>query len=626
MIHILKKIVRKNPLLKKILIVGAQNAASFSVSSRLSLSATALLLDSRNSTAERKFRKNLYDFAIYLQKLSFDKLMNVINSRAYLESIHPAHKSVDLSEKEQAFVRTLRQSLDDNTDSLETQKNFFIAMLYFQPYDLPEKTLFSLAFEAGRREFVTPLYRYIFNAFFPYSAVGEADRHIMFIERALKNFEKSLTLSFSSLSSEERLSVFRQAYTGSLCFSSRQNMKEIFSVERRLLKMVTDHLYPGIPDFSPPPPNERGHKIQLALLRYNYRGEIQYFTPILRHFDRKKYDIHILSFDENGIDEIKETFPEIQYHRLDLQNPAQSVAYIRGLTLDLLISSTSLSGDFYNPLAALLNYRLAPVQMIYCGDVVTSGIGAMDYFIVGEVYNTPILADEMVEKPLTVPGVGYFMPPPPRLEGNKNKLRLSLQILPSEVLYVSNSHIFKLTPDLISAWVAILKAVPHARLLLMPFSSDYIRDKYGRGFFKMIENICHDHNIDQKRIVISLAQGRQKIMENLKAGDIYLDSFPYSGPTSSIEALSLKLPVVSLDSPSFRGGFTAGFLKELKVGKTIAGSIDDYIKIAIDLAAAEPVRRELSEKIENAMMTASFYDTPTIAADLNRVFEKVIKR
>ena len=67
--------------------------------------------------------------------------------------------------------------------------------------------------------------------------------------------------------------------------------------------------------------------------------------------------------------------------------------------------------------------------------------------------------------------------------------------------------------------------------------------------------------------------------------DIILDTFPYSGTTTTCDALYMSVPVITLYNKNCHSqNVSASILKHMGLGHLIAYNNDDYINLAVDLA------------------------------------------
>ena len=90
----------------------------------------------------------------------------------------------------------------------------------------------------------------------------------------------------------------------------------------------------------------------------------------------------------------------------------------------------------------------------------------------------------------------------------------------------------------------------------------------------------------------------------LAAADVYLDSFPYSGATTTVEALQCGLPVVALQGQTQRGQQAAGWLTEFGLKDLVAKSHRAYVKIVTDLAGDTEHRAHVTARIAEARSQA----------------------
>jgi hypothetical protein len=100
-----------------------------------------------------------------------------------------------------------------------------------------------------------------------------------------------------------------------------------------------------------------------------------------------------------------------------------------------------------------------------------------------------------------------------------------------------------------------------------------------------------------ERIVFLPRQEQAGFNNLLMLMDVLLDPFPFGGCTSSLEAFSFGVPVVTLPTPFLRGRFTQAFYRRLGVKACIARDVEDYIQIAVRLATDRAFNKQIREKI-----------------------------
>jgi predicted O-linked N-acetylglucosamine transferase (SPINDLY family) len=85
----------------------------------------------------------------------------------------------------------------------------------------------------------------------------------------------------------------------------------------------------------------------------------------------------------------------------------------------------------------------------------------------------------------------------------------------------------------------------------------------------------------------------------LKACDLSLDTFDFSGGNTTLDALSVGLPVVTLPGEFMRGRQSLAMLNIIELPQLIAKDVDDYVQIAGGLVCDRAALSSLRSHIEN---------------------------
>ncbi len=174
---------------------------------------------------------------------------------------------------------------------------------------------------------------------------------------------------------------------------------------------------------------------------------------------------------------------------------------------------------------------------------------------------------------------------------------------------------FKWSPAFTSAVAEILRQSATATLVVFDspdVNRPYLFDDYLRYFFVSA-------NIDLATRVVRQPQlSRADFLAVLAASDIALDSFGFSGGNTSLDALALGLPVVTLPGTFMRGRQTLAMLNHLQLptdaaGASIARDETHYVELAARLLC-EPARREATRAAINARAHKLFDDPAPVAA------------
>jgi predicted O-linked N-acetylglucosamine transferase (SPINDLY family) len=80
-------------------------------------------------------------------------------------------------------------------------------------------------------------------------------------------------------------------------------------------------------------------------------------------------------------------------------------------------------------------------------------------------------------------------------------------------------------------------------------------------------------------------------MEQLSRSDLVLQSFPFGGTNTVMDALAAGIPMVCMEGQDLDGAADPLLLRHGGLGELVAGSATDYVALAISLLA-DPRARE----------------------------------
>jgi predicted O-linked N-acetylglucosamine transferase (SPINDLY family) len=255
---------------------------------------------------------------------------------------------------------------------------------------------------------------------------------------------------------------------------------------------------------------------------------------------------------------------------------AQVAERIRADGIDILML---LAGHFDRNRPQVAALRPAPVQ-VSIFDPATSGLAAMDYLVVDTVMTPGRPTEQFTERPLRLPNL-YLHPrptggpdpaPPPVLAGGR-------------ITFGCFNNPTKLNDRVLELWARILDRVPNSRLVLR-----YFNQFQSPALRARVERIMAARGVDPSRLDLggTHAPAEGHLAQYAKV-DIALDPFPFTGSTTTFEALWMGVPVVSLIGHSVVSRWTFSMLSKVGLGDLAVATPDAYVDIAERLAA-EPER------------------------------------
>lgn len=250
-----------------------------------------------------------------------------------------------------------------------------------------------------------------------------------------------------------------------------------------------------------------------------------------------------------------------------------------------------LSGHTVHNRLPVFAYKPAPVQATWLGYLATTGVEAIDYLI-ADTWTLPALAETaFIEKVWRLPETYICFTPP--------DIDVPVPLLPAladgRITFGSFNSLTKMTDEVVALWARVLKAVPGSRLYL---KTRQLMESSSRQ--RVIERYAV-HGIERDRLVLEdVVPGRAQHLATYGRMDIALDPFPYSGITTSAEALWMGVPVLTLAGNRFLSRQGVGLMMNAGLSDWVASDLDDYVARAVahasDLNSLAALRATLRER------------------------------
>ena len=266
----------------------------------------------------------------------------------------------------------------------------------------------------------------------------------------------------------------------------------------------------------------------------------------------------------------------------------------------------------------LLTYarKPAPIIVSWVGLGVPTDIEAIDYFIADELLVPRDSIGHYREKIAYVPKAGMVWCPP--------RLAPPVGPMPSlksgRVVFGNLTRVAKLLPETIRLWSTVLQRVPNSFLLL---KDRRLFDMTGRHILATFD-AC---GIGQEQLILRGGSDQIGHMETYSEIDFVLDCFPQNGGVSSLEAIWMGVPVISLfhaTKPSARVGRM--ILENLVLPSLAVGSEEDYVALACMLAEIPSRFAPLRQQFRQRMGASPLCDVATFQHSIALLFRQIWKR
>jgi predicted O-linked N-acetylglucosamine transferase (SPINDLY family) len=264
---------------------------------------------------------------------------------------------------------------------------------------------------------------------------------------------------------------------------------------------------------------------------------------------------------------------------------------IRADQVDILIDLSNNTAG--NRLTAFLN-KPAPMQVSMMGLPMSTGLACMDYAMRDRQVTEKCQLDKyFAEKLLAVENYNFFDPltelppvaPPPCVENGY-------------ITFGSFNDLRKIDKSVMEVWAKLLHALPNSviRLMADDHENSFMRD-YLYDIFTQFE-------VDSSRLQLQSRLPLKEFLSSHNQVDIALDPYPYHGKSTSYHSLLMGLPLVTRAGNSCASYVSNRILAAINREQWVANNFDEYIEIALSLAADVPAliehRKNMRSDIENS--------------------------
>lgn len=417
------------------------------------------------------------------------------------------------------------------------------------------------------------------------------------LDEAIACFRRSLDLDPSNPATHGNL-----AYT--LCFQSPRPGPVRAECERWNLRFAAP-ISRLAPDESRDLSADR--RLNVGYVSADFRDHCQslFTLPLLARHDHARFRI----FCYSGV-ERPDPFTERIAAHADIWREVRALdddalaRLIREDRIDILVDLTM---HMSNGRPLVFARKPAPVQIAWLAYPGTTGMEAIDYRLSDPRLDPEEFDGHYTEKTLRLPD--SFWCYDPLADGP------AVSALPA----IERGHLTlgclnnacKLTDRTLTLWSGVMRALSTARLLVMAPEGRHRRRLSGR---------LAAHGIDPDRADFVCFRPRADYLSTYERIDFALDTFPYNGHTTSLDALWMGVPTVTRvgDTCVGRGGLSQ--LHQLGLTELAAHSDERFIDIAVGLAADLPRLAALRATLRARLESSPLMDGERFARNLEGAY------
>ncbi len=338
-----------------------------------------------------------------------------------------------------------------------------------------------------------------------------------------------------------------------------------------------------------------------------------FLLPVLQNHDHKQFDIYCY-YNNRTNDQCTKEIRNLASHWLEVAGWTDARLQQQIITdgIDILVD---LSGQTAKNRLGVFALRAAPVQVTWLGYPHSTGLTTIDYLIADAICCPPENDALCSEQVYRLPDHCVFCYPVndnyPAFDPATRKT--------DRVVFGSFNNLTKVNQATLQLWVKLLHAIPQADLYLK--TPSFADPACIAQFYTDFEA----QGIDRKRLNFNGPTGLDDMMCEYLQIDIGLDPIPYNGGTTSLQALWMGVPILTLVGENFCGRMGASIMYHAGLSDWIAETEEEYIRIAFQKASQPAELFALKKGLREKLRCSPLFDNQGFTRTLETAYRNLWK-
>ena len=346
---------------------------------------------------------------------------------------------------------------------------------------------------------------------------------------------------------------------------------------------------------------------------FHDHATLHLMLEIFKNHSNSLFDFYAFSFGPQTNDpwqkEVKKYF--VEFINVREKSDTQVVELSRQLGIDIAVD---LKGFTYDGRPSIFANRAAPIQISYLGYPGTMGADYIDYIIADRVVIPEEYKEFYKEKVLYLPNC-YQPNITNRRVSEKDNSRKDMGLPESATVFCSFNNPYKITPNMFSIWLEILKSVDSSVLWILCASNTAKNN---------LIQFANSHGVDSSRIVFASHLPIEEHLKRLPLADVFLDTYPYNAHTTASDSVRMGVPIVTLAGQSFASRVAASILSAVNMQELIVNTPEDYKHLAIRLGSDRGYLQSIKKELETNLLQSPLFDSVTFTRDLEKIYASLI--
>ncbi len=370
-----------------------------------------------------------------------------------------------------------------------------------------------------------------------------------------------------------------------------------------------------------PHPHDRDpeRRLRIGYISPDFRRHsVAYFSgPIIDRHDRSQFEVYCY-YTGLKEDSVSRNFAEItdHWHSVAGLSRNELEELILSHRIDILVD---LAGHTGNNALQIMARKLAPVQVTYLGYPNTTGLKAIDWRLTDIHADPPDRdVDQMSEIPWRLRRSFLLF-----READKMPDAASLPMETAGHFTIGSfNNISKAGPRSAEAWQTVLDAVPGSRLLLKARSLSGTRTR------AVVADRLASWGLDMARVdIVAYAGTLVEHLETYGRVDVAVDTTPYNGTTTTLEAAWMGVPTLTLRGKRHCARVGTSIMTNLGLAdRFVAEDLPDLAAKARALAADPAGLAVLRKGLRRRVQDSPLQDETGFMMELEAAYREMWRR
>jgi protein O-GlcNAc transferase len=317
----------------------------------------------------------------------------------------------------------------------------------------------------------------------------------------------------------------------------------------------------------------KNNKIKIGYVSGDFTTHVitSFILPILSNHDTNLFEVYCFS----NYHTIEKCYFEqcsnknVYFHYINELNTQSASSYIYNLNIDILID---LNGHTQFNRLDVFALNPAPIQITYLGYPNTTGLKSMHYRITDSIADNPNSLQKYSEKLLYLPKCFLLYKSITQLKPIQPS-----QVVANNIILGAFNKEAKNSESTLCVWKQIMHVCPNTKILIKKSSTQKSEDRIAFYLKKL--------DISRERLIlIEFLEIESDYINLFSKIDIHLDTFPYSGTTTTCNALYNSIPVITKYHPNYHShNVSSSLLVNSGLLELIAYSNDEYVSKTVNL-------------------------------------------